>query len=66
MCPLGRQDFQGRFGRVALLGMKPSLVGHAHHYCHILDDTVVLVNAWEPHACTHDTTPGEKTLILAL
>ena len=78
--------FQGRFGRVALLDMNSSLVGHAHHHCHILikaggsdsaflvrgerqpltDESVVLVNAWEPHAYTHDTPPGEKTLILAL
>lgn len=28
--------FQGRFGRVALLEMNASLVGHAHHHCHIL------------------------------
>lgn len=28
--------FQGRFGRVALLDMNTSLVGHAHHHCHIL------------------------------
>lgn len=28
--------FQGRFGRVALLDMSASLVGHAHHHCHIL------------------------------
>ena len=28
--------FQGRFGRVALLDMDASLVGHAHHHCHIL------------------------------
>ena len=27
---------QGRFGRVALLDMDTSLVGHAHHHCHIL------------------------------
>ena len=28
--------FQGRFGRVALLNMSTSLIGHAHHHCHIL------------------------------
>lgn len=28
--------FQGRFGRVALLDMDASLVGHAHHHCHVL------------------------------
>lgn len=28
--------FQGRFGRVALLDMNASLIGHAHHHCHIL------------------------------
>jgi AraC family transcriptional regulator len=27
---------QGSFGRVALLDMDASLVGHAHHHCHIL------------------------------
>ena len=27
---------QGRFGRVALLDMDTSLVGHAHHHCHML------------------------------
>lgn len=30
------------------------------------DDTAVLVNAWEPHAYTHDAPPGQRTLILAL
>ena len=28
--------FQGRFGRVALLNMSTSLIGHAHHHCHFL------------------------------
>ena len=28
--------FQGRFGRVALLNMSTSLIGHAHHHCHLL------------------------------
>lgn len=28
--------YQGRFGRVALLDMSTSLIGHAHHHCHLL------------------------------
>lgn len=78
--------FQGRFGRVALLDMDASLVGHAHPHCHILikaggadsafivrgerapltDDSVVLVNAWEPHAYVHEPPADQKTVILAL
>jgi len=32
----------------------------------LIDDSAVLVNAWEPHAYTHEPPPGEQTLILAL
>ena len=32
----------------------------------LTDSTVVLVNAWEPHAYQHDLPPGQDTLILAL
>lgn len=32
----------------------------------LTDDSVVLVNAWEPHAYEHQAPPGERTVILAL
>ena len=32
----------------------------------LTDDSVVLVNAWEPHAYEHAVPDGERTLILAL
>lgn len=32
----------------------------------LTDETAVLVNAWEPHAYTHEPAPGGQTLILAL
>jgi AraC-like DNA-binding protein len=32
----------------------------------LTDDTAVLVNAWEPHAYTHEPAPAGQTLILAL
>lgn len=32
----------------------------------LTDSTVVLVNAWEPHAYQHVAPPGQNTLILAL
>jgi AraC family transcriptional regulator len=76
--------FRGRFGRVALLDMDSSLVGHAHPHCHLIfkvagpdqefvvenkvyplrRDTVVAVNAWQPHAYFHRPS-GERTLFLA-
>jgi AraC family transcriptional regulator len=76
--------FRGQFGRVALLDMDSSLVGHAHPHCHLIfkvagadqefvvdgdtfplrRDTVVAVNAWQPHAYNHCPS-GERTLFLA-
>lgn len=32
----------------------------------LTDETAVLVNAWEPHAYTHEPAPAGQTLILAL
>ncbi len=32
----------------------------------LTDETAVLVNAWEPHAYTHEPSVGGQTLILAL
>jgi AraC family transcriptional regulator len=32
----------------------------------LTDETAVLVNAWEPHAYTHEPVPAGQTLILAL
>jgi AraC family transcriptional regulator len=32
----------------------------------LTDESAVLINAWEPHAYTHESGPAEQTLILAL
>ncbi len=59
--------FQGAFGRVSLLDMSKPLVIHAHHHCHaLIKVSVVLINAWEPHAYEHTPSGEGRCILLAL